>query len=171
MMVDTGAAVTIVTEKWATAHGLRITPGKKIQIRGAGGANVETLGTATFTVQVSPTLELDLSDVVVSVGDFYQALKGGDVLRGKSGILGPAQIVMLSSMTVGNIQWRQLRGGCMAVANFIHPSILANPANILPPAPPAAPMTKARTTLAKEGVEMAPAQMELLSKLAAERYS
>ena len=40
MMVDTGAAVTIVTEKWAAAHGLRVTPGKKINIRGAGGAEV-----------------------------------------------------------------------------------------------------------------------------------
>ncbi len=103
MMVDTGAAVTIVTEKWAAAHGLRVTPGKKINIRGAGGAEVETLGVTTFTVQVSPTLELDLSEVVVSVGDFYQALIGGDVLRGKAGILGPAQIVMSSSSTVGNI--------------------------------------------------------------------
>ena len=103
MMVDTGAAVTIVTDKWAAAHGLRVTPGKKINIRGAGGAEVETLGVTTFTVQVSPTLELDLSKVVVSVGDFYQALIGGDVLRGKAGILGPAQIVMSSSSTVGNI--------------------------------------------------------------------
>ena len=97
-MVDTGAAVTIVTEKWAAAHGRRTTPGK-IQIRGAGGANVETLGTATFTVQVSPTLELDLSDVVVSVGDFYQALIGRDILGGKPGVLGPAQIVVSSLTT------------------------------------------------------------------------
>ena len=44
---------------------------------------METLGTATFTVQVSPTLELDLSNVVVSVGDFYQALIGVDILGGK----------------------------------------------------------------------------------------
>jgi hypothetical protein len=28
--------------------------------------------------------------VVVSVGDFYQALIGGDLLRGKPGVLGPA---------------------------------------------------------------------------------
>jgi hypothetical protein len=30
-------------------------------------------------------------------------------------------------------------------------------------------MTESKTTLAKEGVEMAPAQMELLPKIAAER--
>ena len=41
------------------------------------------------------------------------------------------------------------------MADFIHPSVLANPANILPPAPSPAPIE--RTTLAKEGVEMAPA--------------
>ena len=40
MMVDTGAAVTIVTKQWAAAHGLQVTPGKKINIRGAGGAEV-----------------------------------------------------------------------------------------------------------------------------------
>ena len=50
MMIDTGAAVTIVTEKWAAAHGLRVTPGKKVQIRGAGGANVETLEKTAFTI-------------------------------------------------------------------------------------------------------------------------
>jgi predicted aspartyl protease len=106
MMVDTGAAVTIMTEKWATAYGLRIMLGKNIQIRGGGGANVKTLGTTTFTVQVSPTLELDLSDVVVSVGVFHQALIGGDILVGKPGVLGSARIIMLSLTAVGNIQWR-----------------------------------------------------------------
>ncbi len=50
MMVDRGAAVTIVMEKWAAAHGLRVSPGKKIHIRGAGGAQVETLGVTTFTL-------------------------------------------------------------------------------------------------------------------------
>jgi len=88
-MVDTGAAVTIVTEKWAAAHGLRVTPGKKINIRGAGGAEVETLGVTTFTVQVSPTLELDLSEVVVSVGDFYQALIGVTCSEAKPEYWGP----------------------------------------------------------------------------------
>lgn len=71
LMVDTGAAVTIVTQKWAAAHGLRVTAGRKVQIRGAGGANVETLGTTAFTLQLSPTLEIDLADVVVSEGNFY----------------------------------------------------------------------------------------------------
>jgi hypothetical protein len=37
---------------------------------------------------------MDLADVIVSEGDFYQALIGGDLLRGKPGVLGPATIIM-----------------------------------------------------------------------------
>ena len=55
------------------------------------------------------------------------------------------------------------------MVDFIHPSVNANPAEILPPAPPAAPLTKAMTTLEKEGVELSGPQKQLLAKLAAER--
>jgi hypothetical protein len=44
--------------------------------------------------------------VVVSEDNFYQGLVGGDILGGKTGILGAAQIIMSSPTAVGNIQWR-----------------------------------------------------------------
>lgn len=70
-MIDTGAAVTMVTQAWADAHGLKVTQGKKINIRGAGGANVPTAGVTAFTIQLTPTLEIDLGNVVVAEGKFY----------------------------------------------------------------------------------------------------
>lgn len=73
----------MVTTAWAEAHGLKVTPGKKITIRGAGGASVPTAGVTTFVLQLTPTLEMDLGNVLVAEGSFYQCLLGGDVLAGK----------------------------------------------------------------------------------------
>ena len=71
MMVDTGASITLVTRKWAETHGLTITPVSGISITGTNGAPVDMIGTCSMTVQLSPTLELDVRDVNVSSGDFY----------------------------------------------------------------------------------------------------
>ena len=49
MMVDTGAAVTMVTRLWAEAHGLKVTQGKKINVQGAGGDAIPTVGVTTLT--------------------------------------------------------------------------------------------------------------------------
>ena len=70
-MVDTGASITLVTRKWAEIHGLTVTPVSGINITGANGAPVAMVGTCSMTVQLSPTLELDVGDVNVSSGDFY----------------------------------------------------------------------------------------------------
>ena len=40
------------------------------------------VGTCSVTLQLAPTLEVDLTNVNVSSGDFYQALLGCDVLGG-----------------------------------------------------------------------------------------
>ena len=71
MMVDTGAAITMVTRAWAEAHGLKVTQGKKINILGAGGDSIPMVGVASFMVQLAPTLELDLAGVLVCEGNFY----------------------------------------------------------------------------------------------------
>ena len=71
MMVDTGASITLVTQKWAETHGLTITPVSGISITGENGAPVDMVGTCSMTVQLSPTLELDVGDVNVSSGDLY----------------------------------------------------------------------------------------------------
>ena len=70
-MVDTGASITLVTCKWAEIHGLMVTPVSGISITGANGARVDMVGTCSMTVQLLPTLELDVGDVNVSSGDFY----------------------------------------------------------------------------------------------------
>jgi hypothetical protein len=70
-MLDTGASLTLVTQKWANDHGLRVTPAKQLAVKGAGGAGIQVLGVTAFTIQLTPTLELDLTNVAVSEGDFY----------------------------------------------------------------------------------------------------
>jgi hypothetical protein len=64
---------------------------------------------------------MDLAEVLVSEGDFYQALVGGDILGGKAGILGPATIAMPGVGTAGSIQWKQEKAGCIAIADFLVP--------------------------------------------------
>ena len=71
MMVDMGASITLVTRKWVETHGLTITPVLGISITGANSAPVDMVGTCSMTVQLSPTLELDIGDVNVSSGNFY----------------------------------------------------------------------------------------------------
>ena len=102
-MLDTGAALTLVSAKWAASHGLKTMEGKALEVEGAGGSNVTVLGVIAFTIQLTPTLELDLSNVAVSEGYFYQCLLDGDILGGKPGILGPATLQMSSHPTVGNV--------------------------------------------------------------------
>lgn len=92
MLVDTGAGLTLVTKVWAEAHGLKISPPSPTDIRGAGGSAVEVVGSTSMTLQLTPTLEIDVADVTVSSGTFYQALLGCELMEGKEGILGPALI-------------------------------------------------------------------------------
>ena len=82
MMVDTGASITLVTQKWAETRGLTITPVLGISIMVANGAPVDMAGTYTMMVQLLPMLELDVGDVNISSGDFYQALICCDILGG-----------------------------------------------------------------------------------------
>ena len=69
-MVDTGASITLVTRKWAETHGLTVVPASGISITGANGAPVDMVGTCSMTVQLSPTLELDVGDVNMPSGNF-----------------------------------------------------------------------------------------------------
>ena len=40
----------MVSAAWATAHGLKVTQGKKLNMRGAGGATIPIAGVTSFTV-------------------------------------------------------------------------------------------------------------------------
>lgn len=67
MMIDTGASMTLVTEAWARAHKLKITP-KHLTIRGADNKSIAMLGVTKMTVQLTPTLEMDVDSVAVCEG-------------------------------------------------------------------------------------------------------
>ena len=102
---------------------------------------MEIVGTTAFTVQLTPTLEVDLANVCVSSGSFYQALLGCDLLEGQDGVLGPAVIHLRGKHGRGSIQWEQTKLGCIAKAPFIEQATSVNAATreALPPPPPQAP--------------------------------
>ena len=73
-MVDTGAAITLLTKKWADIHGLTIKEKAAEYILGANGMAFKIVGTTSMTLLLAPTLELDVVNVAICSGDFYQGL-------------------------------------------------------------------------------------------------
>ena len=80
MMVDTGTAITLLMKKWADAHGLTVKEKAAEYISGANGTVVKIVGTTSMTFLLVPTLEIDVANVTVCLGDFYQGLLGCDLL-------------------------------------------------------------------------------------------
>ena len=65
-MVDTGACCTVLTTKWYETHGIQVHPKKPaFSLTVANGLEVPIMGSASFKVRLSPSLELELKDVVV----------------------------------------------------------------------------------------------------------
>ena len=91
-MVDTGAAITLLTKKWADAHGLPMKEKVAEYISGTNGTAVKIIGTTSMTLLLAPTLEIDVSNVAVCSGDFHQGLLGCDLLCGHNKALGAATI-------------------------------------------------------------------------------
>ena len=91
-MVDTGAAITLLTKKWVDAHGLPMREKAAEYISGTNGTAVKIIGTTSMTLLLAPTLEVDVSNVAVCSGDFYQGLLGCDLLCGHNKALGAATI-------------------------------------------------------------------------------
>ena len=71
MMVDTGTAITLLTKKWADAHGLTVKEKVAKYILGANGTGVKIVGTTSMTLLLAPTLEMDVANVAVCSGNFY----------------------------------------------------------------------------------------------------
>ena len=91
-MVDTGVAITLLTKKWADAHGLPVREKAAEYILGAKGTAVKIIGTTSMTLLLAPTLEVDVSNVAVCLGDFYQGLLGCDLLCWHNEALGATTI-------------------------------------------------------------------------------
>ncbi len=166
MMIDTGAGITLVTRAWAVAHNLKISSPPSTQVKGASGQEVKVVGTTQMTLQLAPTLEIDVANVAVSEGSFYQALLGCELLEGKTGILGPATISMGAG---GSIQWSQEKLGCIAVAKFMPKSASVNAAAGKPFAPPPAATGEPAVTFDQVGVKLDAKHKRELSALAKER--
>ena len=91
-MVDTGMAITLLMKKWADAHGLTMKEKVAEYILGTNGTAVKIVGTTSMTLLLAPTLEIDVSNVAVCLGNFYQGLLGCDLLCGHNEALGTATI-------------------------------------------------------------------------------
>ena len=70
MMVNTGTSITLVTRKWVETYALMVALVMGISITGTNGTPVEMVGTCTMMFQLSPMLELNISDINISSGDF-----------------------------------------------------------------------------------------------------
>ena len=91
-MVNTGAAITLLTKKWADAHGLTVKEKVAEYILGTNGTTVKIVGMTSMTLLLVPTLEIDVSNVAVCLGNFYQGLLRCDLLCGHNEVLGATTI-------------------------------------------------------------------------------
>ena len=61
-------------------------------ISGANGTAVKIVGTTSMTLLLVPTLEIDVANVTICLGNFYQGLLGCNLLCGHNKVLSTATI-------------------------------------------------------------------------------
>ena len=81
-------------KKWADAHGLTIKEKVTKYISGANGMVVKIVGTTSITLLLAPTLELDVVNVAICLGNFYQGLLRCGLLCRHNEALGTATITL-----------------------------------------------------------------------------
>ena len=94
MMVDIGVAITLLMKMWADGHGLTMKEKVAEYISGANGTVVKIIGMTSMTLLLVPTLEIDMANVVICLGNFYQGLLGCDLLFGYNEVLSAATITL-----------------------------------------------------------------------------
>ena len=82
LIVDTGAAIALLTKKWMDAHGLPMREKAAKYISGTNGTAVKIIGTTSMTLLLVPTLETDVSNITICSGNSYQGLLRCDLLCG-----------------------------------------------------------------------------------------
>ena len=92
MIVDMGMDITLLTKKWADAYGLTVKEKVAEYILGANGTAVKIVGTTSITLLLVPTLEIDMANVAICSGDFYQGLLRCDLLCGHNEVRGTTTI-------------------------------------------------------------------------------
>ena len=93
-MVDMATAITLLMKKWADAHGLTVKEKAAEYISDANRMVVKIVGMTSMTLLLAPTLELDVANMAVCSGNFYQGLLGGDLHCGHNEALGTATITL-----------------------------------------------------------------------------
>ena len=72
IMIDTGAALTLLSQEFARTHNLTIKPIQDpFPVRNASGGDCEVIGKTDLTMVLGRELELTLVDVTVHKADFY----------------------------------------------------------------------------------------------------
>ena len=93
-MVDMGMAITLLMKKWVDTHGLTMKEKAAEYISGANGTVVKIVGTTSMTLLLVPTLEIDVANITICSGDFYQGLVECDLLCRYNEALGAATITL-----------------------------------------------------------------------------
>ena len=78
-MVNKGAGSTLLIKKWADAHGLEVNEKAAECISGTNGTLIKIVGMISMTLLLVPKLDLDMSNIAICSGNFYQGL-GCDLL-------------------------------------------------------------------------------------------
>ena len=81
-MVDMGMAITLLMKKWVDAHGLTVKEKAAEYNLGANRTAVKIIGMTSMTLLLVPTLEIDVANVAVCSGNFYQGLLRCDLFCG-----------------------------------------------------------------------------------------
>ena len=94
MIVDMGTTINLLIKICADAHDLTIKEKAAEYISGANGMVVKIVGTSSMNLLLAPTMELDVANIVVWLGNFYQGLLGCDFLGGHNEALSMATITL-----------------------------------------------------------------------------
>ena len=105
MMVDMGVAITLLMKKWVDTHGLIVREKVAEYILGTNGTAVKIVGTTSMTLLLVPTLEIDVANVAICLGDFYQGLLRNDLLCGHNEALGAATLTLTGPNQPGTVSW------------------------------------------------------------------
>ena len=76
IIVNTNVAVNLLEKKVRDAHGVTMKEKAPECISSANGMVVSIVGMASITILLVPTLEVDIVNVIVCLGEFYQGLLG-----------------------------------------------------------------------------------------------
>ena len=93
-MVNMVVAIALLTKKWVNTHGLAVKEKVAEYISGANRTVVKIVGTTSMTLLLAPTLEIDVANVTICLGDFYQGLFGCNLLCGHKKALSTATITL-----------------------------------------------------------------------------